>query len=420
MALTALRGKKIARKKAPAARRQRGKTADPSWDNALKMSGEAYHKYKRKQIDFYYGDKKSVELMPDLLAWMKEAEYNKGDIALVKKHGHSGMIYAGIYARCLRNGMPDLHPDHNAYWQTLPGTSGDVQPTSDFIRRKINEAIAKTEPDVELVVDNDKTDFVRRTIQENMRDKTMLIGGLCDEVMDEFVNGGYKDPDKFSIMNTLRNEGCPPQTVDMIATPFKNQLSEIAELMNGHNKKELAKMSEHEQEMVLQLVEGYAHLGKLQIRALHKFLERAVADCASYVQVKKVERKPRAVKTKTPAQLVRKFKYLKEFAELGLTSISPEKLVEGSEAWLYNTKTRKLIYVVADEMLKTYNVKSNSVIGFDPNKSVMKTLRKPAEQLKALIAGGKPANRKFFQDIKATEVKYNGRGNEHVVLLKAW
>ena len=24
---------------------------------------------------------------------------------------------------------PDLHPEHNAYWQTLAGTSGDVQPT---------------------------------------------------------------------------------------------------------------------------------------------------------------------------------------------------------------------------------------------------------------------------------------------------
>ena len=172
--------------------------------------------------------------------------------------------------------------------------------------------------------------------------------------------------------------------------------------------------------MIEQLKEGYAHLGKLQIRALHKFLEKAVADCASYVQVKKVERKPRAVKQKTPAQLVRKFKHLKEFPDLKLTGVSAEKLVNGTEAWLYNTKTRKLIYLIADEMIKDYTVKSNSVVGFDPNKSVMKTLRKPAEQLKALMSGGKPANRKFFQDIKATEVKYNGRGNEHVVLLKAW
>ena len=71
-------------------------------------------------------------------------------------------------------------------------------------------------------------------------------------------------------------------------------------------------------------------------------------------------------------------------------------------------------------MIKTYSVKSNSVIGFDPNKSVQKTLRKPAEQLKELMQSGKPSNRKQFADIKATEIRYNGRGNEHVVILKAW
>ena len=103
-------------------------------------------------------------------------------------------------------------------------------------------------------------------------------------------------------MNTLRNEGCPPQTVDMIAMPYKNQLSEISELMNLPTPAAVKKLSEHEQDMIEQLKEGYAHLGKLQIRAVHKFLEKAVADCASYVQVKKVERKPRAVKQKTPAQ----------------------------------------------------------------------------------------------------------------------
>jgi hypothetical protein len=79
-----------------------------------------------------------------------------------------------------------------------------------------------------------------------------------------------------------------------------------------------------------------------------------------------------------------------------------------------------LIYVVADETIKTYSIKSNSVIGFDPNKSVQKTLRKPAEQLKELMTGGKPNNRKQFAGIKATEIKYNGRGNEHVVIMKAW
>ena len=50
--------------------------------------------------------------------------------------------------------------------------------------------------------------------------------------------------------------------------------------------------------------------------------------------------------------------------------------------------------------------------------SVQKTLRKPAEQIKGLLAGGVASTRKFFKDIRATEVKFNGRSNENLILLK--
>ena len=408
------------RKKKPVTRKQRSKALDPSWETALDMSGQAFHRYKMKTTDWYYAEKKPIDIFPDLLAWMKETDYSKEDIATMKRHGHNGMVYPSIYARCLRQGMPDIHPDHDAYWQTLPGTMGNVYPTSEFIKRKIAEAIDRTMPAPKLVVDNTKPVTPRKTIQENMRDKTMYIEGAVHELIDQFTNANCKDPDKYSLMKLLRDEGCPPQTIDIIADPLKAQLGEINELMSPPSKKELATMSEQEQDMVTQLEEGYSHFGKLQIRALQKFLERAVADCASYVQVKKADRQPRPTKQKTPAQLIRKFKYLRKFEELDLTSVSPEKMVNGTEAWLYNTKTRKLIYVIADEVIKTYSIKSNSVIGFDPNKSVQKTLRKPAEQIKELMNGGKPNNRKQFANIKATEIKYNGRGNEHVVILKAW
>ena len=408
------------RKKKPVTRKQRSKALDPSWETALDMSGQAFHRYKMKTTDWYYAEKKPIDIFPDLLAWMKETDYSKEDIATMKRHGHNGMVYPSIYARCLRQGMPDIHPDHDAYWQTLPGTMGNVYPTSEFIKRKIAEAIDRTMPAPKLVVDNTKPVTPRKTIQENMRDKTMYIEGAVHELIDQFTNANCKDPDKYSLMKLLRDEGCPPQTIDIIADPLKAQLGEINELMSPPSKKELATMSEQEQDMVTQLEEGYSHFGKLQIRALQKFLERAVADCASYVQVKKADRQPRPTKQKTPAQITRKFKYLRKFEELDLTSVSPEKMVNGTEAWLYNTKTRKLIYVIADEVIKTYSIKSNSVIGFDPNKSVQKTLRKPAEQIKELMKGGKPNNRKQFANIKATEIKYNGRGNEHVVILKAW
>jgi hypothetical protein len=92
--------------------------------------------------------------------------------------------------------------------------------------------------------------------------------------------------------------------------------------------------------------------------------------------------------------------------------------VGANEAWLYDSKKRKLIYVVAVSHAGTFTVKGSALVGFDPTNSLQKTLRKPAEQIKALLQGGVAQHRKYFKDIKSTEVKYNGRGNENLVLLK--
>jgi hypothetical protein len=111
---------------------------------------------------------------------------------------------------------------------------------------------------------------------------------------------------------------------------------------------------------------------------------------------------------------------MREFEELGLKSDPVTKLVNASEAWLYDTAKRKLIHVMADSHIGTFTVKGSAIVGFDALTTVQKTLRKPAEQLKAITSVGKPAARKAFADIKSTEVKFNGRGNENLVILKAW
>ena len=58
-------------------------------------------------------------------------------------------------------------------------------------------------------------------------------------------------------------------------------------------------------------------------------------------------------------------------------------------------------------------------MGFDTAKSEVKTLRKPAEQLKEIM-GSKPAARKYFSDIKAVATASNGRFNESMIILKAF
>jgi hypothetical protein len=206
-------------------------------------------------------------------------------------------------------------------------------------------------------------------------------------------------------VSLLRSMNVAPQMVNEIATVWKARLTELEAVLAGKDS---------------QLVEGYSHLGKLQIKNLVKFAETVINDCGAYIQIKKVERKPRAKKAASPEKIAAKFKHLREFAELKLQGESAARLVGATEAWLYDTAKRKLIHLVADTHVGTLTIKGSSIIGFDTAASVQKTLRKPAEQIKSITSVGKPAARKAFKEIKATEVKFNGRGNENLIILKCY
>jgi hypothetical protein len=193
--------------------------------------------------------------------------------------------------------------------------------------------------------------------------------------------------------------------VNEIAADWKRKLTEFETVIGGKD---------------AQLAEGYSNFTKIQMRGIVKFCEAVINDCGAYVQIKKVERKPRKVKAVPPEKKAAKFKIQAEFAELKLKSLPAASLVDKSEAWLYDSKKRKLIHLVADEYTKAFTVKNNSIIGFSTVETVQKTLRKPAETLKAIQAAGKPAARKVFKDIKTTETAWNARGTENLVILKAW
>jgi uncharacterized protein (DUF433 family) len=250
-----------------------------------------------------------------------------------------------------------------------------------------------------------ETAVAKLTIQDHLREKVSECAGELEGMFDDFVLAGAKMTADWKPIAQIRGMNISPNMVGTIADVWKLKLAEFEEVVEGTD---------------ADLVEGYSHLNKNQIKQCIKFIEQVIADCGNYVQIKKVERKPRAKKAVSPERLSAKFKYLKEFAELKLTSIAPAQLVGASEAWLYDTKKRKLIHVMADAHLGTVSVKGSAIVGFDVTQTVQKTLRKPAEQLKELLSGGKPVARKVFKDIKATETKFNGRGNDNLIILKAW
>jgi hypothetical protein len=142
-----------------------------------------------------------------------------------------------------------------------------------------------------------------------------------------------------------------------------------------------------------------------------------MAACTMLGQEAKVNRKPRAKKAVPAEKIVAKLKYMKTNEPLKLVSINPTDIIGATELWVYNSKTRKLGKYVSDEY-KTLSVKGTTIIGFNENLSVCKTLRKPEEKLKEFKAAGKVQLRKFLDDINATDTKMNGRINEDTILLK--
>ena len=222
---------------------------------------------------------------------------------------------------------------------------------------------------------------------------------------DDFIKSGAKMTANVKHMPLIRGMNIAPNMIGFITAVWKLRLAELEEVVEGKDS---------------QLVEGYSHLSKVQLRNCVKFCEALLADCQSYISLKKVERKPRAKKAQSPERIAMNFKYLKEFEELGLKSQSPVSLVGATEAFLYDTAKRKLIHVTADSHAGTFTIKGSTLLAFDAITTVQKTLRKPKEQLKAIMSVGKPAARKAFKDIKATEIKWNGRGNDNLVILKAW
>ena len=244
----------------------------------------------------------------------------------------------------------------------------------------------------------------RPNVQEIMRDKAREAAGELEGMFDEFFIDGktqLKTVDIVARFNVL------PQHIPLIVEFWKRKQEEFTLLQEGDK----------------EVKEGYRDMGKIQLRNILKFIEQVLGDLNSYISIKKASKAPRKKKAVPIEKVVAKLKYLKEFKDpankLDLISVHPTKLHGASEAWVYDTAKRKLHHYIADEYSKTFTVKGNSLLGFDANKSEIKTLRKPGEQIKEVM-GSKPAARKFFADIKAVATVPNGRFNENMLILKAF
>jgi predicted XRE-type DNA-binding protein len=235
-----------------------------------------------------------------------------------------------------------------------------------------------------------------------MREKFHDVVGEIEAWYDDYVWNGADMPDMVAWM---RQQNMPQQFVNQIAEVFQPRMEEL----------EAAKAKNADE----QLKEGYAHLDKAKVKQIAAFYDRLTTALETYGAVKKAVRKARVKKPPSKEKLVKKVKYCAQHTELNLVSINPVDILGCNQLWVYNVKTRKLGRYVAAADAGQLGIKGSAIVGFDAKKSVAKTLRKPAEQLKQFANSGKVALRTFIEDIKAVEVELNGRLSNDVILLKS-
>ena len=385
-------------KKASIAIRQKGtRDMSPSWDGASDSSGDQFTANFRKAMDHYRMESTVKDLKVKVVEWMHTQGYDKTDIRAIRKtkDRYFNGTMVGV-AACLVKGMPEIHAGFN-----------DSKDTGLWLRNEIEKVMQAGSGDREEDEDTPKEDkpvVIQPTIQERVRDAALAMTEEIEDAYESFqTDPDNFDPKAFKISNLLKGKGAKAAHARIIRDFYARDLAELLELASGNADE--------------QLREGYKHRSRKQIKNLIAFLQEIESACNMLMQEAKVNKKPRKVKAISKDKVVSKLKYKKTDEPLKLVSVNPADIIGAKELWVFNTKTRKLGKYMAAEF-HDLGVKGTTITGFDESKSVQKTLRKPADQLKEFKAAGKVALRKFLEDINAVDTKMNGRINEETLLLK--
>ena len=366
----------------------------PKWEGHENWTADQFSRHFSDSMSHYRLEFANKDFKPFVLKWMKANEYSDDQIDLAKKfkdHRFGGTL--GGIATALVSGMPDVREDFN-----------NGKNTAEWLRTQINEMLEKGKDDTTTEDEVESAPKVVINIQERLHEVAARMTEDIDLAIDSFISDPESfDPKAFKIINMLKGKQAKAAHARIIKDFYVSNYEELTDAVAGRCE---------------QLNEAYGHFNKRQLRKLFDFYQDILNSCEMIMQEAKVNKKPRAKKSVSADKVVSKLKFCKTDDQYKLVSINPTEVVGSKELWVFNRKTRKLGKYLADDY-RELTVKGTSIVGFNANTSVQKTLRKPLEQLKEFKDAGKVQLRKFLEDIKATDIKLNGRINEDVILLKA-
>lgn len=191
--------------------------------------------------------------------------------------------------------------------------------------------------------------------------------------------------------------------------PLLAEFSEVLELRRTDRKT----LTEEQKEFI----DSYPFSGITLIKKIVQLIEGYINDLKkSYVskQVAKVRKK----KPKDKTKLVKGIKFLAEDPKFG-KSVEPVNLLNCSEVWTFDTKTRKLSKYYSP-VGGGITVKGASLIGYEESMSSCKLLRKPEDQVPAFNALKKNDLTKWYSSVKSKTANVRPRLTATTLILKVF
>lgn len=427
MALTAPRKKrKVVR--APKVSKQ-----EPQWADWEKISPEEYGRRISTALDYYRLDCKpadfkswTIEYMRSTEKWIKEAnKFSK----IPDSRFHCTV---GGMCRMSLLGKPNVNEAYSKYWESLPGTMGSVKPANESIDKFLDDlkykadAFAQAEEEEKKKEESKKANIYVPTIQERITNQAWLMDEKPQEWLDSWIDDPAKFDNKgFDFKKHFYEVKITQAHARKIKEYYESEIVELKEVLNPPKLK--ADATDQEKDWFSQLKEGYAIFSKVDLKKKLQALELYMGALDVVINTAKALRKPRKKQPRSKEKLIAKLKYAVNDDKFQLASINPIEIIGCNELWVFNVKTRKIGKYVAkvidplgaEREGSGLSVKGTTVIGFNEESSVQKTLRKPEEKLKEFSEAGKRKLNTYLEDINAVDIKLNGRINSDTILLKA-
>lgn len=283
-------------------------------------------------------------------------------------------------------------------------------PLTDVHKNRIWEKIAEqVNKKVVLIEDDAAAEPVVKVVKKPLIVTSFIVSDVDDEI-ENLING----EDTRNIAQILMPYRLTDKNYLECVEKIEPILAEFAELVEVRrlSKTQLTDSQE-------QLLESYSHLTSMKsVKDIVKLLESYISDLKkSYVskQVAKVRKK----KPKDKSKLVQNLKFLKDDTALGITSVEPINLLNCSEVWTYDTKTRKLSKYFSP-VSGSISVKGASLVGFDDNFSNSRLLRKPETQVKQFSELKKNDLTKWYSAVKSKSGPVRARLTPTTLILKVF